>query len=135
MCGLEALKPGWFRVNLNYFFDFATTEFICDAIEFIAAEGWRLLPDYELKKGTGTCVTGCGCMWLMRMHVRERASDCIVYAYIRLYTYVCTAQVCSRIARRPSSRRPGTSPTFSTTSRARCALTRCTARATTSAKR
>jgi len=51
--GLEALKPGWFRINLNYFFDFQTTEFICNAIEFIAKKGWKLAPDYIINKTTG----------------------------------------------------------------------------------
>jgi selenocysteine lyase/cysteine desulfurase len=52
-CGLDSLKPGWFRVNLNFFFTQELVRFICDAIEFIAEEGWKLLPDYSLNKRTG----------------------------------------------------------------------------------
>jgi selenocysteine lyase/cysteine desulfurase len=45
--GCEGIKPGWVRVNFNYFISEAVFEFILDAVELVAAEGWRLLPEYR----------------------------------------------------------------------------------------
>jgi selenocysteine lyase/cysteine desulfurase len=44
--GREGIKPGWVRVNFNYFISERVFEFILSAVELAAAEGWRLLPDY-----------------------------------------------------------------------------------------
>lgn len=51
--GCDGVKPGWTRVNLNYFFSRATAEFIADAVEVIAAQGHRLLPRYRFEPRTG----------------------------------------------------------------------------------
>ena len=45
--GCEGIKPGWVRVNFNYFLSETVFEFILAAINWIADEGWRLLPDYH----------------------------------------------------------------------------------------
>ena len=45
--GCEGIKPGWVRVNFNYFISETVFEFLLDAVELIANEGWRLLPDYQ----------------------------------------------------------------------------------------
>jgi selenocysteine lyase/cysteine desulfurase len=45
--GCEGIKPGWVRVNFNYFISEAVFQFILDAVHLIAAEGWRLLPQYR----------------------------------------------------------------------------------------
>ena len=51
--GCEGVKPGWTRVNLNYFISAATAGYIGAAVEVIAAEGYRLLPDYRFDPHTG----------------------------------------------------------------------------------
>jgi selenocysteine lyase/cysteine desulfurase len=51
--GREGIKPGWVRVNFNYFISEAVFEFILDAVEMVAAEGWRLLPQYRFDPLSG----------------------------------------------------------------------------------
>ena len=42
--GCELIKPGWVRVNFNYFISEATFTFMLDAVHLIATHGWRMLP-------------------------------------------------------------------------------------------
>jgi selenocysteine lyase/cysteine desulfurase len=51
--GCEGVKPGWTRVNFNYFITGAARDYIIDAVELIAADGHRLLPDYRFDPRTG----------------------------------------------------------------------------------
>jgi selenocysteine lyase/cysteine desulfurase len=51
--GSEGIKPGWVRVNFNYFISEVVFNFIIDAVDFIAREGWRLLPHYDFDPVTG----------------------------------------------------------------------------------
>jgi selenocysteine lyase/cysteine desulfurase len=51
--GCEGIKPGWVRVNFNYFISEAVFRFILDAVDLVAAEGWRLLPEYAFDPATG----------------------------------------------------------------------------------
>ena len=51
--GCEAIKPGWVRVNFNYFISEAVFQFILEAVEFLASEGWKLLPDYDFDDDSG----------------------------------------------------------------------------------
>jgi selenocysteine lyase/cysteine desulfurase len=51
--GCDGIKPGWTRVNLNYFISPATAGYIAAAVELIAADGYRLLPDYQFDPRTG----------------------------------------------------------------------------------
>jgi hypothetical protein len=51
--GREGIKPGWVRVNFNYFISEPVFEFILSAVELAAAEGWRLLPDYRFDPLSG----------------------------------------------------------------------------------
>src|SRR4051812_19189399 len=51
--GCEGIKPGWVRVNFNYFLSETQFQFILDAIHLIANEGWRLLPHYNFNPDTG----------------------------------------------------------------------------------
>ncbi|HEX5828030.1 MAG TPA: hypothetical protein VFY23_10945, partial [Candidatus Limnocylindrales bacterium] len=51
--GCEGIKPGWVRVNFNYFISETVFEFILDAVDMVAREGWRLLPDYAFDPETG----------------------------------------------------------------------------------
>ncbi len=50
--GCEVIKPGWVRVNFNYFIPEAEFEYILNAVHMIANEGWRLLPMYEYDSAT-----------------------------------------------------------------------------------
>ena len=43
--GHEGIKPGWVRVNFNYFLDEQTFDYIIAAVHLIAADGWRLPHD------------------------------------------------------------------------------------------
>ncbi|MGA9595985.1 MAG: aminotransferase class V-fold PLP-dependent enzyme, partial [Acidimicrobiia bacterium] len=45
--GCEGIKPGWVRVNFNYFISDQVRAFILDAVHFVAVEGWRFLPYYR----------------------------------------------------------------------------------------
>ena len=51
--GCEGIKPGWVRVNFNYFIDDATFDYIVDAVKLIAAEGAALLPGYTFEPMSG----------------------------------------------------------------------------------
>ena len=53
LAGCEGIKPGWVRVNFNYFISEPTFEFILRAVHFVAREGWKLLPLYEFCPLTG----------------------------------------------------------------------------------
>jgi len=46
VAGYEGLKPGWFRINFNYFISDTAFDYIVDAVRMIADEGWKLLPLY-----------------------------------------------------------------------------------------
>ena len=58
--GCEGIKPGWVRVNFNYFLSEAVFEFILDAVDVAASEGWRLLPDYRFNPQSGLWVHRTG---------------------------------------------------------------------------
>ena len=51
--GCEGIKPGWVRVNFNYFISEDAFEFILGAVELVASDGWRLLPHYRFEPATG----------------------------------------------------------------------------------
>jgi selenocysteine lyase/cysteine desulfurase len=51
--GCEGVKPGWARVNFNYFISQETYDFIVEAVHLVANEGWKLLPDYEFEPLSG----------------------------------------------------------------------------------
>jgi hypothetical protein len=51
--GCEGIKPGWVRVNFNYFLSEAQFQFLLDAIHLVADEGWKLLPEYRFAPDTG----------------------------------------------------------------------------------
>lgn len=51
--GCEGIKPGWVRVNFNYFVDDAVADYIIEAVRLVAREGWRLLGDYRFDAATG----------------------------------------------------------------------------------
>lgn len=53
VAGAEGIKPGWVRVNFNYFISETEFQFLIDAIHFVADHGWKLLPHYRFDLTTG----------------------------------------------------------------------------------
>ncbi len=51
--GCEGIKPGWVRVNFNYFIDEEVFSYIVEAVRLVARDGWRLLGDYRFDPATG----------------------------------------------------------------------------------
>jgi selenocysteine lyase/cysteine desulfurase len=51
--GCEGIKPGWVRVNFNYFITDAVFEYVLAAVHLVASEGWKLLPHYAFEPHTG----------------------------------------------------------------------------------
>jgi selenocysteine lyase/cysteine desulfurase len=51
--GCEGIKPGWVRVNFNYFLDDQAVDYIIEAVRMVARDGWRLLGDYTFEPTTG----------------------------------------------------------------------------------
>jgi len=51
--GCEGIKPGWVRVNFNYFIDEETFDYILSAVEAVAAHGHRLVNCYEFEPSSG----------------------------------------------------------------------------------
>ncbi|MCP4966924.1 MAG: aminotransferase class V-fold PLP-dependent enzyme [bacterium] len=50
--GCEGIKPGWVRVNFNYFISEKVIDFILGAVAFVADQGWRFLPYYRFEPET-----------------------------------------------------------------------------------
>lgn len=51
--GCEGIKPGWVRVNFNYFIDDEAFEYIVNAVALVAEYGDRMLPQYNFDPLTG----------------------------------------------------------------------------------
>jgi selenocysteine lyase/cysteine desulfurase len=51
--GCEGVKPGWTRINFNYFISDTVADYLIDAIDLIATNGHRLLADYRFDPHTG----------------------------------------------------------------------------------
>ena len=59
VAGEMVMRPGWTRMNFNYFIDEPTFEYLLSAVELIADQGWRLLPFYEFDASAGVwCYQG-----------------------------------------------------------------------------
>jgi len=54
MKGQMILRPGWIRINFNYFISEESFDYILAAVELVAEHGWRLLPYYQFDTGSGT---------------------------------------------------------------------------------
>jgi selenocysteine lyase/cysteine desulfurase len=50
--GCEGIKPGWIRVNFNYFISETVFQFITEAVNLVASHGWKLLPWYRFDMTT-----------------------------------------------------------------------------------
>jgi selenocysteine lyase/cysteine desulfurase len=61
--GCEGIKPGWVRVNFNYFISDTVFRYILDAVHLVATEGWKLLPLYRFEPASG--------LWKHRCPVTE----------------------------------------------------------------
>jgi selenocysteine lyase/cysteine desulfurase len=51
--GCEGIKPGWVRVNFNYFLSDAVVDYVIEAVRFVARHGHRFLADYRFDTATG----------------------------------------------------------------------------------
>lgn len=51
--GCEGIKPGWVRVNFNYFISEAVFQYIVQAVELVADHGWKLVPQYRFSLESG----------------------------------------------------------------------------------
>jgi len=51
--GCEGIKPGWIRVNFNYFISETVFNFILEAVHLVADAGWKLLPYYRFSVDSG----------------------------------------------------------------------------------
>ncbi len=51
--GYDGIKPGWIRVNFNYFISDTVRDYLVDAVDMLAGYGHRLLPDYRFDPYTG----------------------------------------------------------------------------------
>ncbi len=47
--GHMIIRPGWIRINFNYFISEDTFQYIVQAIDMVASHGWRLLPYYKFE--------------------------------------------------------------------------------------
>jgi selenocysteine lyase/cysteine desulfurase len=53
VAGHEGLKPGWVRVNFNYFISEEAFAHILESVAWVADHGWKLLPAYRFDVATG----------------------------------------------------------------------------------
>lgn len=51
--GCEGIKPGWVRVNFNYFISEEVFAYLLAAVNFVADEGWKFLPLYRFETANG----------------------------------------------------------------------------------
>jgi selenocysteine lyase/cysteine desulfurase len=51
--GCEGIKPGWVRINFNYFISEAVFDYLVQAVELVAEYGWKLVPQYRFALDTG----------------------------------------------------------------------------------
>jgi selenocysteine lyase/cysteine desulfurase len=58
--GCEGIKPGWTRVSFNYFISETVFHYLVDAVDLVASEGWRLLPEYRFDPTSGLWRHGLG---------------------------------------------------------------------------
>ncbi len=51
--GCEGIKPGWVRVNFNYFISEPVFKYVVEAVHLVADQGWKLLGDYRMDTESG----------------------------------------------------------------------------------
>lgn len=52
-CGVGVLRPGWVRLNFNYFIAEEEFCYLLDALALVAEHGWKLLPLYRYDSAHG----------------------------------------------------------------------------------
>lgn len=62
--GFSGIKPGWCRISLHYAMDDIEADYILDAIEFVADQGFRFLPlyDFDMHSGAWLHKSDCVCL-------------------------------------------------------------------------
>jgi len=83
--GCEGIKPGWVRVNFNYFISEPAFRYIVDAVNLVADHGWALVSDYRFDPVTGLWRHRDGATEpAMRLaDVRFAADGALVYPHTR----------------------------------------------------
>lgn len=51
--GCDGAKPGWTRLNFNYFISDTVRDYLVEAVDLVARNGYRMLGDYRFDPGTG----------------------------------------------------------------------------------
>ncbi len=51
--GCEGIKPGWVRINFNYFLSEAVFDYLVEAVRLVAHDGWRMLGQYRFDLARG----------------------------------------------------------------------------------
>jgi selenocysteine lyase/cysteine desulfurase len=51
--GCEGIKPGWVRVNFNYFISDEVFRYVVQAVGMVADHGWKLVPEYRFDLTSG----------------------------------------------------------------------------------
>jgi hypothetical protein len=54
--GCEGIKPGWVRVNFNYFISETVFDYVVEAVRLVARDGWRMLGEYRFDLARGIWV-------------------------------------------------------------------------------
>lgn len=55
--GCEGIKPGWTRINFNYFISDTVADYLIEAVDLTATHGHRLLTDYRFDPTPGSGAT------------------------------------------------------------------------------
>ncbi|MEU7906577.1 aminotransferase class V-fold PLP-dependent enzyme [Actinoplanes sp. NPDC049118] len=76
--GWEGIKPGWARINLNYFISDAVAGYLADAVALIARDGHRLLCDYRFNPRTGLWRHAAGTRLPVRLADLRLGADGVV---------------------------------------------------------
>jgi len=58
--GCEGIKPGWVRINFNYFISEAVFDYVVEAVRLVARDGWRMLGEYRFDVARGIWVHRSG---------------------------------------------------------------------------
>ncbi|WP_186386550.1 aminotransferase class V-fold PLP-dependent enzyme [Stappia sp. TSB10P1A] len=58
--GRSVLRPGWVRLGFNYFFDERTTDYLIEAVRFVAAHGAAFMSLYKVNPSTGVWSVASG---------------------------------------------------------------------------
>lgn len=69
--GNMLLRPGWVRLNFNYFIAPQEFRYLLEALKLVAEHGWRLLPYYKLDKNT----------WSWRFQGKELELPCSLHNF------------------------------------------------------